>query len=357
MLKMKMEVGYYTKGKLKKYYAFSQFFILIFLLYACSNFTYEKLTLFSGSEMTINYRILIGHPLTASEKALVSNIIRNTFEEVNHIYNKWNPSSELSCLNRLKAGTVVSISAELEQLLNLTEKIVLLSEGRFDPTIEPLQALWKKHLEQGQIPSEGEILSVATKIGWNKIHFGQGKFYKDLDDIQIDLGGIAKGYCVDLLTDRLYEAGYTNLFVEWGGEIKTSGKHPQGRPWNIFISRLGNNNPENAIAKVSLRNQAIATSGDYFQSWTIETKKGDTAYPTITYFHIFDPARLTPLTITRENVASASVLAPSCALADGLATTALMFRSKKEAQRWADKITNDYPEIVFWIVSHQDLNE
>lgn len=354
---MKIELGCYTKDKLKKYYTFSYFFILFFLLYSCSNSTHEKLTLFSGNEMTINYRILIGHPLSASEKALVSKIIRDTFEEVNHIYNKWNPFSELSCLNQLKAGTVVSISTELEQLLKLTGKIVLLSEGRFDPTIEPLQALWKKHLEQGQIPSEGAILSVAATIGWNKIHFGHGKFHKDLDDIQLDLGGIAKGYCVDLLTDRLNEAGYTNLFVEWGGEIRTMGEHPQGRPWNIFISRLGNINPENAIAKINLRNQAIATSGDYFQSWAIKAKKGDNAYQTTTYFHILDPVNLTPLIITRENVASASVLAPSCALADGLATTALMFRSKEEAQRWADKITHDYPEIAFWIVSREDLNE
>lgn len=299
--------------------------------------------------MTIDYRILIGHALNSSEKNSIFEIIKRTFDEVNQIYNKWNPLSELSQLNRLKAGIKVRLSPQLEQLLLLTDKIVRLTEGRFDPTIEPLQALWKKYLEQGKIPSTTEVQSIASVIGWNKIHFERGSFYKDADETSLDLGGIAKGYCVDLLVERLNQAGFENVFVEWGGEIRASGEHPDKRPWTIFISRFGNTNPEKAIAVLSLRGQAIATSGDYLQNWQIESE--GKAQEKISYFHVIDPVALQPRIATQQSIASASVLASTCAMADGLATAAMMFSSIQEAQEWADQMKMQIPELSFWIVS------
>ena len=65
--------------------------------------------------MTIDYRILIGQPVNSSDAIAISEIIRETFDEVNQTYNKWNPDSELSRLNRLKANVTVPISSKLEQ--------------------------------------------------------------------------------------------------------------------------------------------------------------------------------------------------------------------------------------------------
>jgi FAD:protein FMN transferase len=325
------------------------FFFLILFLYGCSSSPSEKLTVFSGTEMTIAYRILIGLPLTPTDKNSISKIIFETFNEVNQIYNKWNPDSELSRLNQLKAGVRVPLSGELLKLILLTDEIVRLTEKRFDPTIEPLQALWKEYLEKGQTPSPAEIESIAQVIGWSKIHYEEGLFFKDYDATSLDLGGIAKGYCVDLLVERLNKAGFANVFVEWGGEIRASGEHPDQRPWNIFISRLGDTNPENAIAILSLQNQAIATSGDYLQNWTIKDEGDDSS--TMTYFHVIDPFTLHPRKVTSLSVASASVVANSCAWADGLATAAMMFSNAQEAQAWADEIQSRWPKISFWIIS------
>lgn len=303
--------------------------------------------------MTIEYRILIGDALSPGDKNSISRIIRETFDEVNRIYNKWNPDSELSRLNRLKAGIKIQLSQELEQLLVLTDKIVELTDGRFDPTIEPLQALWKEYLEQNKTPSVREIQSIAHVIGWNKIHFINHFFYKDADETSLDLGGIAKGYCVDLLVTRLNAAGFGNVFVEWGGEIRASGEHPDKRPWNIFISHLGNTNPEEAIAILSLRDEAIATSGDYLQNWTIKGEGNEAEE--ISFFHIIDPAALQPCIATPYSIASASVLASSCAFADGLATAAMMFPNIQQAQAWAERIKKQFPELSFWIVSRKEI--
>lgn len=323
-------------------------FLLIFLI-ACSESSRGNLTIFSGREMTIDYRILVGDFLNAYDNERISKIILITFDEVDAIYNKWNPSSELSYLNHLKAGVKVPISLEMEKLLILTDEIVHLTEGRFDPTIEPIQSLWKTCLEMNKIPSDQEIHSLAKAIGWEKIHFHDGLFYKDVNETQLDLGGIAKGYCVDLLVNRLNDAGYKNLFVEWGGEIRTTGQHPDKRPWTIFISYLGSTDPHNAVALLNLQDHAIATSGDYLQNWRIENE-GNVPTQTI-YFHIIDPITLQARMMTEESIASASVQTASCAMADGIATAAMMFSSLQEAGVWIEEIKQEIPNLSFWLVS------
>ena len=92
----------------------------------------------------------------------------------------------------------------------------------------------------------------------------------------------------------------------------------------------------------------IATSGDYLQNWTISEGVGRT-----TYFHIFDPETLRPLAVGKDSVASASVLAKSCAFADGLATAAMMFAGALEAEEWAASVTERYPGTQLWIVARK----
>lgn len=117
-----------------------------------------------------------------------------------------------------------------------------------------------------------------------------GKVKKTNSNTSIDLGGIAKGHCVDKLLERINEAGYSDVFVDWGSEIRAVGqvssniqsfvisKHPDNRPWRIAVmeppsisdmfTRWKNetNQPlTDRLATMNVRNQAIATSGDYMQ--------------------------------------------------------------------------------------------
>jgi thiamine biosynthesis lipoprotein len=328
--------------------------IFIALLFSCSNQSApnaqiypDNTTHFNGQAMTIDYHIIVGNPLNSSAISTIQNIILSTFQEVDSTYNKWNPSSELSRLNQLKADQEVTLSPALAIFLTQVQLIVDLSEGRFDPTIEPLQKLWKDKLKKGLIPTDTEIAAIQPSIGWNKIHINNGIFSKDHDKTALDLGGIAKGLCVDLLVEQLTSQGFKDVYVEWGGEIRCQGKHPSDRDWTVFISRLGNTDPSQAITLLPLHNSALATSGDYLQHWTI--LKDDLT----TYFHIFDPKGLHPLESSMESIASASVQAPSCAFADGLATAAMMFGSVIEAEAWANRIKEKHPEVSFWLVTRE----
>lgn len=300
-----------------------RFVWLLIILTACSN---EKTTTFTGRAMTIDYQIVIGH---VQDKQEVEKTIQAVFSEVDRIYNRFNPNSELSRLNKGPANTPLPLSKELEAFLFFTDTCVKLTEGRFDPTIEPLI-----HLKNFD-----EIEALLPAIGWHHIHIENGFFWKDTPRVSLDLSGIAKGYAVDLLIERL---GYPDLLVEWGGELAARGQHPSGRPWRAYITRLQDNDPSHAIAVVELHNQALATSGDYQQSWEQDGK---------TYSHIINPLTGYPLEITPDSIAACSVLAPTCALADALATSGMLFASREEAKEWALKL-ND-PEIAFWFVSRE----
>lgn len=324
---------------------FLSLLFLAFIICGCSN-KQEPIAIFSGNAMTMDYRILVGASLTKQQIDTIQSLITNTFDEIDHTYNKWNPLSEVSFLNRLAANEHYPLSEGMYRLLQDTDRIVILSQGRFDPTIEPLQELWKNSLKNGKTPSNNEIESVKAVIGWNKIHFRDGIFSKKHNDIKLDLGGIAKGLCVDLLTERLNALGYRHVYIEWGGEIRASGRHPAGRPWTIFISRFGDKSPDQAIATLPLQDQSIATSGDYLQFWTLDDGT--------TYSHIIDPRTYQPILVTPHSIGSASVMAKKCAIADGLATAAMLFDSAEESERWLEQIKQEEPDLQFWIVSREE---
>lgn len=308
----------------------------------------SPITTFQDTVMTVSYRILVGHALSEKQKEDIQILIHETFEEINTTYNKWNPNSELSHLNRLKAGERHLLSPALFQFFQRIDTLVHLSQGRFDPTIEPLQALWKSRLEQNQRPSENDLTLIKPCVGWDKIHFEKGIFYKEDERTQLDLGGIAKGWCVDLLIQRLNQAGFVNTYVEWGGDIRTSGSHPCHRPWNVYISRLGDPDPRHALAYISLKDQAIATSGDYFQYWTLTEDQQETIY-----CHIFNPLTLQPLEVKTGSIASASLIADDCLTADGLAKVMMLFDSKEEAEAWIKQIQPTIQNLRYWIISRE----
>lgn len=309
-----------------------------------------KLTTFSQNIMTIDYHISIGDPVNAQNTIIIQKIIQATFQEIDAVYNKWNPHSELSTLNSLPAHVSYPLSPSLHQFFKRMDELVKISGGRFDPTIEPLQKLWKDNLEKGKYPNPKEIEEMKPCIGWDTIHFENGIFSKEDSRTQLDFGGIAKGLCVDLLVERLYHAGFRSLFVEWGGEIRTQGLHPTGRPWHVYISHLANTNPSQAIAHIELVNQALATSGDYFQFWVIPLENGEEK----TYCHIFNPFTLAPLESKNGSIASASILAHDCVTADALAKVLMLFETPEEAQRWLENLQKQYPYLACWIGTRQN---
>jgi FAD:protein FMN transferase len=297
---------------------------------------------FSGIAMTMEYRILVGHPLSKRHQQRVVDLIDATFQEVDEIYNNWNPLSELSCLNRAEANTPLPLSPQLDLFLRRVDQWVDRTGGLFDPTVAPLQKLWRHYLTEGGCPTQGEIDALMPAIGWDKLRFGEGVLYKADSRVSLDLGGVAKGYCVDLILERLNQNGYRNLYVSWSGEIRTSGRHPDKRPWRVAIAQPSQ---ERVAATIDLSNEAVATSGNYNQYWP--TSGG-------CYTHICNPLTQRALEVEVGSVASATVLAPTCFLADLVATALMIPSSCSDAAQLASRLQASEPALQVWLLPVSD---
>lgn len=303
----------------------------------------KEVSLFTDRVMTMKYRILIGQKLSPADTARVLDVVRSTFDQVHRIYNNWNPDSEISRLNAMPANEEIPISPELMAFLKETDQLVQATLGYFDPTVGPLAKLWKVRARQGEVPSSEEIEQLRPAIGWDKLSFTPEGVVKHHPLTSLDLCAIAKGYCVDLLTEGLVQAGFSDVYVEWGGEIRAAGSHPEGRPWTVYISKLEDTDPNHAIDYISLKNNAVATSGDYLQSWPMNDGH--------VYTHIINPKTLHPIEVTSNNICSATVLADRCLTADALATAAIAFPTSGEAESWAKQLQEKEPSLHFWLVT------
>ncbi len=221
----------------------------------------------------------------------------------------YDPDSELNQLTRAPVGTPVKVSSDLFAVLRLAQQIARQSDGLFDPTYGPLTRLWRDTDRTGRIPSPEEIEAARARCGIRHLTFNdQAKTITiDQPGMQLDLGGIAKGYAADLIFDHLNEKGYHRTLVAAAGDIRLGDPPPDKEAWTIGLRsfRLA---PTDAIP---LRNAAISTSGDLFQRVRVGEK---------TYSHLIDPETGLGLTTRR----AASVILPEAKLTDPLATVACL---------------------------------
>lgn len=281
----------------------------------------------NGIQMGIPYQISVATSFPEADQSYVIDMIQSVFEEVDTLYNNWNPHSEISQFNTWPANLPFTPSPKLHLFLQKIDRLVRFSEGRFDPTIGPLKTLWLQALEKGMFPSQNAIEEIRPCLGWEKLRF-EGKTISKLDArTQLDFGGVAKGFCVDLCIEALQAAGFQNLFVEWGGEVRCSGQHPSGRPWKVAIVPPPQFTHTSTAVEVELVDAALATSGNYLQQWEAMGRR---------FTHILDPRTLQPLEITDQSIASATLQATDCITADALSKTLLLFPEEASAIVWIE---------------------
>lgn len=307
--------------------SFLKLLVLLFFLASCQKAPRDPCTYFHGMAMTMPYHVAIGKPLSPQEKKSIQSLLDHTFQEVHDLFDSFNPDSEVSKLNSAASNVLIPLSPPLQNLLNLCQRIVHLSGGRFDPTIASLNAIWKK----SRNPAAEEVQLACEALGWNHISIQNGIFQKDHPLTHLDLCAISKGQGIDWIAERLQKLGYTDFIVEWSGDIRALGHHPQNRDWTVQVNP-GLKKGNQSIAPIPLRNSALATS---------------------THPVIIDPLTASPLEKGENSIASATVIAPTCALADALATAAMVFHNRKEAESWAQEVVDLYPDVSFWILSYR----
>ncbi len=202
--------------------------------------------------------------------------------------------SQLTRLNT--AGRLANPAPEMLELLSICAMVNARTSGAFDPTIQPLWALFAESYAAGAPPTAGQIAQVNT--GWQHVRFAPAMVSFAKPDMALTLNGIAQGFIADKIAALFREAGVENVLVDTG-EIMALGTAPDGGAWPVTIANSGSR-------IVPLSNAAIATSAPL----------GTGLDPAGTVGHIIDPRTGQP----GGQWAQVSVAATSAALADGLST-------------------------------------
>ncbi|HOO77416.1 MAG TPA: FAD:protein FMN transferase [bacterium] len=225
------------------------------------------------------------------------------------VFSRWRPESELNRIREAPPGTPTPLSPVMLEVLLKARELGRLTGGAFDPTVGPLLSLWGFFPEGGgTVPGKDAIADARNLTGWDKLRVDPEAGTATLlaSGVELDLAGVAKGFIADRGAAALVRAGAVRGLVNAGGDIACFGGSPDGGPWRIGLEDP--RHPGAILTVLRCAEGGIATSGDY-RNYFIRSRKR--------YSHIIDPRTGAP---ADAGVVEASVTAPDCATADGLAT-------------------------------------
>jgi thiamine biosynthesis lipoprotein len=270
---------------------------------------------FGGETMGTTYVVkLAGAALSSARLEALRADVHAALDGVNRGMSIYRPDSELMRLNRHPAAVPLPLSKDLFEVLEAGQRVAGLSQGAFDVSVAPLVDAWGFGAEkQNAVPPAAQIEARRGLIDWRGLRLdpAQRTAVKAHAALQADLGGIAKGYGVDLAARALEAAGIEHYMIEVGGEVRTRGNNAQGQAWRIGIEEP-DAVPQRARIVVPLSGRSMATSGDY----RIYFEQGGRRYS-----HEIDPRTAAPIA---HGLASVTVVADDCMSADALATALIV---------------------------------
>lgn len=228
--------------------------------------------------------------------------ISKAFAEVKRIDDLFTTHDVESPVGKLNnsVDSIISVDPEIYNLIVLCDSITRLSNGNFDVSLDNLSKVWGFYVKNPQLPARADIDSVLKESGWNNIILvGDNKIVKN-KKVELNFGAIAKGYAVDRANNVLKNSGIKEALVNAGGEIRVI-----GNDWVLGIQHPREIN--SIIQKIKLKENTVATSGDYEQYFELNGTR---------YHHILDPKTGYPA----KGLQSVTVINKSNTFADALAT-------------------------------------
>lgn len=246
--------------------------------------------------------------------------VEKVVADVNSAMSLFSPDSELSRFNARHEVDWFPVSQKLAEVVRSAKDVSTLTNGAFDITVAPLVNLWGFGPDKRPdvVPADSDIEKVLGNVGAHFVEMRQEPpaLRKLKPKITLDLAAIAKGYCVDAVSNWLESQNVSAFMVEIGGEIRAMGTKPGNVPWRIAVEKPVST--ERALQTViSFTDEAMATSGDYRNYFEADGKR---------YSHIIDPTTGHPITHT---LVSVSVMERTCTRADALATGLMVLGPEK----------------------------
>jgi thiamine biosynthesis lipoprotein len=236
---------------------------------------------FEEPHMGTKFRIVLFAPDQATaEKAEKAGFAR--VAELNRIMSDYLATSELMTLCQKfekKVGDPVKVSDDLFFVLEKAQEVSKLSDGAFDVTVRPMVVLWRLARRTQRLPDAKEIAHARELVGFKKMKLDpqQKTVLLSVPGMQLDLGGIAKGFAADEVLKVLAKFDIKSALCAAGGDIAVMSAPPGADGWKIDIASLPGSKEKRTVL---LKDAAISTSGDAEQFAVIDG---------VRYSHILDP--------------------------------------------------------------------
>jgi FAD:protein FMN transferase len=304
-----------NRNGLGRFYFVLGLYTYLMLTITCSSPTaYETL---QGQAQGSTYTLQFERSKTIETK-LLQKEIDQLLSNIDQSMSTYVPGSIISKLNQSE-GAYVKVDTLFMRVLVSALGVANDTEGVFDPTIGSVVQLWGFGFDEmrGDI-SEKSIQEALSRSGFEQINVDTLEASVRIPNgFSIDFNAIAQGFSVDTLALLLESKGIQNYMVELGGEVRTRGYNAQGDYWNIGIDRPINESEtgRELQAIISLKNQSLATSGNYRKFW-VDEQTG------IKYAHTINPKTGRP---AMNQLLSASIVHAEATMADAYATACMVW--------------------------------
>jgi thiamine biosynthesis lipoprotein len=294
-----------------------------------------------GRAMGTTYEVVYSNESADSVAIRVS--IDSLLLSLTDVFSTYDPNSTLSKINASRDTSVSHIvRADFETVFSLAREIHMDSDKTFNPAIGPLTLAWGIAATAGDLPDEERLVRLRTASNMNHFHLIDGtpkRIRKSDPEAALDFNGIAKGYAVDKMFAFLRSKGLDQFLVELGGEIRTSGSHPDGRAWQIAVEYPSAYDSK-AQTVLSVSDASVATSGNYRSVRYVRGRK---------IVHTIEPRSGLPKS---NDLLSVTLIADDCATADAYATALMVMGSKRAITFLADR-----PHLDAYLMIGQDSQD
>ncbi len=290
-----------------------------------------------GRTMGTTYNVRY-YPKQPIDSKLVQDKIDQSLLQLNQQMSTYIPDSQISQFNKMQSTEPMQIDAGFAYVVEQAIELAKLSQGALDVTVGPLVNLWGfgPDKKPTQLPSDEQLSQIADYVGIDKLLLNGNQLTKLDPRLKVDLSAIAKGYGVDVVAQVLESLSISDYLVEIGGEMRLKGQKPAGQSWLVAIEKP--QSIERSVQQVlNVGDNALATSGDYRNYFEQDG---------IRYSHTIDPTTAKPI---RHKLASVSVVAENCTLADGWATALNVLGPEKGYQ-----LASDLGLAVYLVIKSDD---